>query len=103
MSGFALAALELAAVNAAAVCFVVPEERSAARSFARLPLAAMCGPILTVGPAEYTGLGACLTPGEAGDMGWRSLRPSTDSPTPDSDFGSTGSRLLAKKVLAPSR
>ncbi len=79
------------------------EARSAARSFARLPLPAACGPVAATGPATYAGLAGSCTVGDAGNMVCRLDMPSTDSTMPDSDFGSTGSWSLAKKVLLPSR
>ena len=79
------------------------EARSAARSLARLPLAAACAPRASTGPGEYTGLAGSWAVGDAGYIVCRLDMPSTDSTMPESDFGSTGSWLLAKKVLAPSR
>ncbi len=79
------------------------EARIAARSFARLPLAAACGPLATGGPATYAGLAGSWAVGDAGNICCRLVRPSTDRTMPDTDAGSTGSWLLEKKVLVPSR
>src|SRR5579872_5104023 len=81
----------------------LPAARSAASSFAWLPLAAACGPLATTGPGAYAGLAGSAAVGDAGNMVCRLLSPSTDPTMPVSDLGSTGSWLLAKNVLAPSR
>ncbi len=79
------------------------EARSAARSLARLPLAAACAPRATTGPGTYARLAGSWAVGEAGNIVCRLDRPSTDSTMGRSDAGSTGSWLLEKNVLAPSR
>src|SRR5258708_39465888 len=63
---------------------------------------AACGPLAATGPAAYAGLAGSWTVGDAGNMVCRLDRPSTDSTMPESDFGSTASWLLEKKVLVPS-